>query len=830
VQLGQKDILIEAQGNWGNILTGDSAAAPRYIEARLSAFALEVVFNPKITRWKKSYDGRKNEPVALPVKFPLLLAQGVEGIAVGLASKILPHNFVELLDAAVALLKDEAFTLYPDFPTGGYVEVSKYNDGLRGGKVRVRAKIQQLDKKTLVVKEIPFSTTTGSLIDSILAANDKGKIKIRKIDDNTAENVEILIHLAPGVSPDQTMDALYAFTDCEISLSPNNCVIHDGKPRFLGSTELLGMSVDHTVDLLAQELNLRLHELDEQWHFASLERIFIEKRIYRRIEKSETWEAVIQAIESGLEPHTKNLRREVTRDDIVRLTEIRIKRISKYDADRALDVLRKLEDEMESVKHHLAHLTEYAIAWFTNLKTKYGKGRERKTEIRNFENIEATMVAAANQKLYVNREEGFAGTALKKDEFVCDCSDIDDIIAFRADGSVMVTKVAAKVFLGTDIIHIDVFRKNDDRTIYNMVYQDGRAGKAMVKRFAVTSVTRDKEYDLTSGTKGSKILYFSANPNGEAELIHVMLRPRPRMKKTSFDFDFAEIPIRGRASKGNTLSRYAVRKISKKEEGVSTLGAMGVWYDETVNRINTEERGLYLGEFKGEDKIIGFNRSGTYRTYGFDSTTHFQEDMFLIQKYDPAQVVSLVYYDGNTGDHYHKRFVPELTEKRVLLTNEHPETKIIHLSLDPDTVFFVRGRKRTKSAEETSEEIRAMDHIAVKGTTAKGKKLVTFDVEEVVLKEGQGEEQGQGEEEVKEGRGGVEQEQEQEQEEVKGGRGGVALRQAQGQEEFDPSTALRLRSGQALRVKEEEEVKGEQEGVKKEKNTKKDPPSQMTLF
>lgn len=732
VQLGQKDLLVDTQGNWGNLLTGDSAAAPRYIEARLSKFALEVLFNPKTTNWKSSYDGRKKEPVLLPAKFPLLLALGVEGIAVGLASKILPHNFIEIIDASVALLKDEEVSLYPDFITGGYADVTRYNDGLRGSRVRIRARIQQLDKKTLIIKEIPFSTTTTSLIESILAANEKGKIKIRKIDDNTAGEVEILVHLASGVSPDQTIDALYAFTDCEVSVSPNSCVIHDGKPHFMGIREILNITVDHTVDLLAKELEIRLEELKDQWHAASLERIFIEKRIYRKIEKSTTWEDVLETIAEGLKPHINHLRRPVSQEDIIRLTEIKIKRISRFDLDKATDTIARIEEEMRKVEDHLVHLTEYAIAWFLGLKEKYGKGKERRTEIRSFENIEATMVAAASQRLYVNRLEGFAGTSLRKDEFVCDCSDIDDIIVFRADGSFIVTKVADKVFVGKDVIHIDVFRKNNERTVYNLVYQDGKGGKAMIKRFPVTGVTRDKEYDLTGGVKGSRVIYFTANPNGEAEVIRVMLRPRPKLRKTIIDFDFVDIPIRGRSAKGITLTKYAVKKIFKKEEGVSTLDAMGVWYDDTVNRINSERRGIFLGNFKGDDRIVGFNRNGTYRTYAYDPTTHFDEEMFIIKKYDPEMLVTVIYVDGKTGDHYIKRFVPEQNDKLMSFIGDDSGSHLLLISLHPDPMFRILGKKRTKAADEAEELLRAAEYIGVKGGAAKGKRLSVLSVFEVV--------------------------------------------------------------------------------------------------
>jgi topoisomerase IV subunit A len=623
VQLGQKDILIDTQGNWGNILTGDSSAAPRYIEARPSKFALEVVYNPKTTKWKSSYDGRNKEPINLPVKFPLLLAQGVEGIAVGLASKILPHNFVELIDASIAYLKGEEPDILPDFPTGGLADFSKYNNGLRGGKVRVRAKISILDKKTLVITDIPFSTTTVSLIDSIVTANEKGKIKIRKIEDNTAEKVEILVHLAPNISPDQAIDALYAFTDCEVSISPNCCVIEGSKPRFVSVNEILKISTDHTVQLLKSELEIEKHELLEQILFSSLEKIFIENRIYRDIEECETWEAVIETIDKGLEPFKKQFYREITTDDIVNLTEIKIKRISRYDTFKADEILRNLQEKLEKVNYHLAHLIEYAIDYFKRIKEKYSKGRERKTEIRSFDNIEATRVAVANEKLYVNREEGFAGTGLRKDEYVCDCSDIDDIIVFRGDGTFVVTKVTDKSFVGKDIIHIAVFEKNDDRTIYNMIYQDGPRGAAYMKRFFVKGVTRDKEYELTKGTKGSKVMYFTANPNGEAEVVTIYLRHKPKLKKPVFDFDFSELAIKGRAASGNLLTKHQIRKIVLKDQGVSTLSALNIWFDENVLRLNTEKRGKFIGAYKGDDKIMTVMPEGIYRTMGFDLSTHF---------------------------------------------------------------------------------------------------------------------------------------------------------------------------------------------------------------
>ncbi|MCB0458435.1 MAG: DNA gyrase/topoisomerase IV subunit A, partial [Flavobacteriaceae bacterium] len=582
VQLGQKELLIDMQGNWGNILTGDGAAASRYIEARLSKFALEVVFNPKTTVWQASYDGRKKEPVNLPVKFPLLLAQGAEGIAVGLSTKILPHNFNELIDASINYLKKRSFKLFPDFLTGGIIDVTNYNDGKRGGKIRVRAKISQLDKNTLVINEVPFGTTTSTLIDTIIKANEKGKIKIKRIEDNTAAEVEILIHLPSGVSPDKTIDALYAFTGCEQSISPLGCVVDDNRPVFTGVSDVLKRSTDHTVDLLKQELEIQLNELQEQWHFASLERIFIENRIYRDIEEEETWEGVISAIDKGLKPFTKHLKRAVTEEDIVRLTEIRIKRISKFDIDKAKQFIESLENQIAEVKNHLENLIEYAIDYFKKLKEKYGKGKERKTEIRIFEDIVATKVAMKNAKLYVNREEGFIGTSLKKDEFVCDCADIDDVIVFREDGTMIITRLDAKTFVGKNIIHVDVFKKNDKRTIFNMIYKDGKSGPTFMKRFAVTGITRDKEYDLTAGSKGSSILYFSANPNGEAEVITIYLRAVGNIKKLKWDIDFADLAIKGRSSKGNLVTKYTVKKIELKEKGISTLKPRKIWFDDAV--------------------------------------------------------------------------------------------------------------------------------------------------------------------------------------------------------------------------------------------------------
>jgi len=729
VQLGQKNLLVETQGNWGNVLTGDGSAAPRYIEARLSKFALDVVFNPKTTEWKQSYDGRNKEPVTLPVKFPLLLAQGVEGIAVGLASKILPHNFIELIDAAILYLQDKEFELYPDFPTGGMIEVSKYNDGIRGGNVKVRAKIEKLDKKTLVVTEIPFSRTTGSLIDSIIKANDKGQIKVKKIDDNTAQDVEIVIHLAGGVSPDKTIDALYAFTDCEISLSPNACVIFNNKPEFIGVSEILRRTVDNTVDLLKKELEIRLNELEESWHMSSLEKIFIEERIYRDIEECETWEEVIDAIDKGLEPFKPKLKRDVTRDDIIKLTEIKIKRISRYDVKKADSLIKGIETELDEVKNHLANIIPYTINYFRQIKKKYSKDKERKTEIKSFDQIEATKVAANNAKLYINRDEGFIGTSLKKDEYVCDCSDIDDIIIFLKDGTYIVSKVSEKQFVGKNIIYAGVFRKNDNRTIYNIVYQDGRGGNIMVKRCAVTSITRDKEYDITKGTKESRILYFSANPNGEAEVIRVNHRPRPRLKKLSFEFDFSELAIKGKSSMGNILTRYAVQKINLKEKGVSTLGGRKIWFDDTVARLNAESRGKYLGEFSADDQIMVITKAGIARLTNFDLTNHFEDNILIIEKFRAGVVYSAVYWDAEAEYYYVKRFTIEETEKPFCFISEHPDSKLISLTEVeyPRLEIEFGGKHKGRN----NEIIEVAEFIGVKSYRAKGKRLTNYSVENI---------------------------------------------------------------------------------------------------
>ena len=735
VQLGQKEILIDSQGNWGNTLTGDRAAAARYIEARLSKFAKEVVFNPKTTDWKASYDGRNKEPVTLPVKFPLLLAQGVEGIAVGLASKILPHNFNELIDASVKYLKGKSFELFPDFLTGGMADFSRYNEGLRGGKVRVRARISQVDKKTLTITEIPFTTTTTSLIDSIIAANEKGKIKIKKIDDNTAEHVEIVIHLAANVSPDQTIDALYAFTNCEVSISPNNCVILDDKPQFLPVHEILRQNTDHTVALLRKELEIRLHELHEQWHLSSLEKLFIEKRIYIEIEKCETWESVIETIDKGLKPYKKQFKREITRDDIIRLTEIRIKRISKYNSFKADTLIKSTEEEIEEVKNHLNHLIDYAINYFRQIKKKFGKGRERKTEIRSFDTISAIQAAVANQRLYVNRDEGFAGTSLRKDEFVAECSDIDDIIVFRDDGTLIVTKIAPKVFIGKNVLHIAVFKKNDVRTIYNMIYRDGRQGKYYVKRFPVKGITRDKEYDLTRGTKGTKVMYFTSNPNGEAEVIKVNLRPKPRMKKTTFDFDFSGLAIKSRGVKGNLLTSNSIKNILQREEGVSTLGARDIWYDDTVRRLNTSERGEFIGAFKGDDKILTLLSSGEFKLVGYDLNTHFDDNMTFIGKYDPEKIITAVYVDGELDKYYIKRFdISEnlVSNKKYTFIPESKGTKLVVLSIDylPRLEIEIRSKKGN---EIEYEVIPLADFISVKSYRAKGKRLSNKEIQKVKL-------------------------------------------------------------------------------------------------
>lgn len=730
VQLGQKELLIDMQGNWGNILTGDGAAASRYIEARLSKFALEVLYSPKITEWQLSYDGRRNEPVNLPVKFPLLLAQGAEGIAVGLSTKVLPHNFIELIDASVKILKGKPFTLYPDFPTEGIADVSNYNDGLRGGRVRVRARISQLDKNTLVITQIPFSTTTTSLIDSILKANEKGKLKIRKIEDNTAANVEILIHLPPGTSPDKTIDALYAFTGCETSIAPLACIIQDNKPLFIGVSDMLKRSTHQTVDLLKQELEIELGELEERWHFLSLERIFIENRIYRAIEEEETWEGVLSSIDEGLKPFVIHLKRAVTQDDIIRLTEIRIKRISRFDIDKANQQIESLEGEIEQVKYNLEHLIDFAIKYFTNLKEKYGKGRERKTELRSFDTIEATKVVLRNTKLYVNRQEGFFGTSLRKDEYVCDCSDIDDIIVFLRDGSMVISKVEEKRFVGKDIIHIDVFAKNDKRTIYNLIYRDGKSGPTYIKRFNVMSITRDKVYDLTQGNTGSQILYFSANPNGEAEVVTILLRQLSNVKKLKFDVDFADLLIKGRIAKGNLVTKYAIKKIELKEKGISTLRPRKIWYDDTVRRLNVEGRGDLLGEFKPEDRLLIITQSGRVKTVVPELTTHFEEDMIVLEKWKPTKPISAIYYDGEKARYYVKRFVVENENREDVFISEHENSKLELISTDYRPVVEVVFSK-VKGVQKENLVLDLEQFITIKGIKALGNQLTADKVKQI---------------------------------------------------------------------------------------------------
>lgn len=730
VQLGQKDLLVETQGNWGNILTGDGAAAPRYIEARLSKFALEVTFNSKTTEWMSSYDGRNKEPVTLPVKFPLLLAMGVEGIAVGLASKILPHNFNELIDASINYLQNKPFVLYPDFPTAGMIDISRYNDGARGGAVKVRARIEKVDRKGLVITEIPFGRTTSSLIESIVKANDRGKIKIKKIDDNTAGGVEIVIQLQSGISPDKTIDALYAFTDCELSISPNACVITDeNKPAFVGVSDILRHSVDQTVKLLTRELEIRKAELEEEWHFSSLEKIFIEKRIYRDIEESETWEAVITAIDKGLKPYKKLFKREITRDDIIRLTEIKIKRISKFDSSRADEHIRGIEGDLEEVINHLGNIIAYAVNYYRQIKKKYGKNSERKTEIRSFETIEASKVVAVNSKLYVNRQEGFVGTGLKKDEYICDCSDIDDIIVIRKDGTYLIAKVADKLFVGKDVIHVQVFLRNDTRTIYNIVYQDGREGPCYIKRCALTGLTRDKEYSLGRGTGGTRILYLSANPNGEAEVIRVYHKPRARLKKLTFDFDFGELAIKGRASMGNILTKNPVHKITLKEKGLSTLGGRKLWFDEAVMRLNVDGRGRYLGEFASEDTLLVVTKGGWYRTSGTDLSLHFEDDLLLLEKFRESKIFSVVYWDQEQGFYYVKRFVFEESERLQCLISDSEGSKLISLTEVeyPRLEISFGGRNEGRR----QEIIEVAEFIGVKSYRAKGKRLSNYSVTDI---------------------------------------------------------------------------------------------------
>ncbi len=730
VQIGQKDLLIDTQGNWGNILTGDSAAASRYIEARLSRFALEVVYSPKVTQWQLSYDGRKKEPIHLPVKFPLLLAQGGEGIAVGLSTKILPHNFIELINASIKHLKGRRFELYPDFPTGGVMDIVQYNDGLRGGKIRVRAKVSQIDKNTLVVREIPFSTTTSSLIDSILKANDKGKIKIKRIEDNTAAEVEILIHLPANISPDKTIDALFAFTACETSISPLGCIIEDNKPLFIAVSEMLRRSTDNTVSILKQELLVKKTELEEQWHFASLERIFIENRIYRDIEEQETWEGVIKAIRKGLVPHIGHLKRDVNDEDVVRLTEIRIKRISKFDLDKAQQRIDALEADLAQVKHDLENLTDFAISYFKHLKLTYGKGRERKTDIRVFDDVDAKKVVIRNTKLYVNREEGFVGTSLRRDEYITDCADIDDIIVFTEDGKMTVTKVDAKTFIRKNIIHVAVFKKKDDRTIYNMIYRDGRGGTTYMKRFPVTSVTRDKEYDLTNGNPQSKVFYFSANPNGEAEIVTVLLRQSKGIKKLKWDVDFANLDIKSKGVRGNTVTKYTVNRIELKEEGVSTLKPRDIWFDETVGRLNVDGRGDLIGAFRGDDRLLIATQSGVIKTAIPDLNMHFPEDMLVLEKWEPNKPISVIYFDSAKERYFGKRFVIEASDKQEQFIKEGKQSQLELISTDHRPVFEIEFSKPRGKDPKSSQQIIFEDFISVKGIKAIGNQVTSLKVKQ----------------------------------------------------------------------------------------------------
>ncbi|WP_231425096.1 DNA gyrase/topoisomerase IV subunit A [Pedobacter sp. Leaf250] len=734
VQIGQKDLLIDMQGNWGDPITGDSAAAPRYIEARLSKFANEVVFNPDTTEWQLSYDGRNNEPITLPVKFPLLLAQGAEGIAVGLATKVMPHNFIELLDASIECLKGVRPNILPDFFTGGMADFSNYNEGQRGGKIRVRAKITEKDKKTLVITEVPYSTTTSSIIDSILAANDKGKIKIKKIEDSTAAHVEIIVHLAPGISPDVTIDALYAFTACEVSISPNTCIIQDDKPHFLSVNDILIENTKHTKSLLKRELEIRLHELQEKIFFSSLLKIFIQEGMYKNpeYENSANFDTVVEVLHLLFDPFKPSLYREILPEDLKKLIDKPMSSITRFDVKKADEQMKNLEDEIKVVKNHLKHLTDYAIAWFQKLKDKYSKGRERKTEIRLFDRVEASKVALANVKLYMNREDGFIGTGLRKDEFIADCSDIDEVIVFREDGKCMITKVADKTFVGKGIIHAQVFKKNDERTIYNMIYKDGSSGTAYIKRFAVVGVTRDKEYDLTKGSKGSKVLYFTANPNGEAEVINVALKPHSKLRKLQFDQDFAEVAIKGRGSQGNIISKYPVKKILLKSKGVSTLSGLKIWYDDLLKRLNVDGRGNYLGEFDGDDRILQVHKDGYYELSSFELSNHFDDGLILIDKFDPEKVFAAVHFDGKAQNYFIKRFIFELQSigRKTIFISEEQKSKLIYLTANPAAKIIIDILKGKTQVPEKIESI-LFDLIDVKGLKANGNRLSPHDVQQI---------------------------------------------------------------------------------------------------
>lgn len=732
VQIGQKELLIETQGNWGNILTGDRSAASRYIEARLSKFALEVVFSPKITKWQASYDGRRKEPINLPVKFPLLLAQGGEGIAVGLSTKILPHNFIEIIDASVKCLKNQKFVIYPDFPTAGIMDVSNYNDGLRGGRIKVRARINQLNKNTLVISQIPFSTTTSSLIESIVKANDNGKIKIKKIEDNTASDVEVLVHLPTGVSPDKTIDGLFAFTSCETSISPLGCVIEDNKPLFIGVSEILKKSTEHSRELLRLELEFKKGDYENQWHYASLERIFIENRIYRDIEDVETWDGVIKAIFDGLKPFVKRLKRHVVEEDVVRLTEIKIKRISKFDIDKAQLKIESIEAELEEINYNLNNLTEFAIKYFKNLKSIYGKGKNRKTEIRIFADVDAKKVVVKNSKLYVNKEEGFIGTSIKRDEFVEECSDIDDIIAFTEEGKMMVSKVDSKKFIAKNIIHVAVFKKKDKRTVYNMVYRDGKKGTSYIKRFNVTGVTRDKMYDLSRGLEDSKVLYFSSNPNGEAEIINVILRQSGSIKKLKWELDFADLEIKGRASKGNIVTKYIVNKIEFKEKGLSTLKPRKIWFDETIQRLNVDNRGELLGEFKGNDSLLVVQQNGSLKTVKPDLNMHFPEDMIILEKWISDKPLSVIYFDSNKERYFVKRFFAgsQKVDQQFIPSGSKVQLEMVSSDWKP-VVEISFSKTINGKKDKVIEKIEEL--ISVKGIKAIGNQLTSYKVKNINL-------------------------------------------------------------------------------------------------
>lgn len=743
VQIGQKELLIDTQGNWGNIYTGDSAAAARYIEARLTPFALEVVFNPKTTNWIKSYDGRNNEPIDLPVKFPLLLAQGVEGIGVGLSTKIMPHNFNELIDASISYLKGKKFELFPDFLTAGLLDVSHYNDGKRGGKIRARAKIILKDKNTLCITELPFSKTTSDLMDSIVKANEKGKIKIKKIEDNTSDQVEINIYLTNDISPDKTIDALYAFTDCEVSISPNACVIVGDKPMFLSVSEILQMNTDNTVSLLKKELEIELGELQDKWHFASLEKIFIENELYQEIKGKTSKEEVYSSINLALKPFTQNLVREVITDDIIRLTELPFMRISRYDRDKALENIAALEGKMEQVKYNLENLIAYAISYFKNIKEKYGKNKERRTELRIFDTIDASKVAVANEKFYVNRAEGFIGTSLKKDEYLFDCSDIDDIIIFRKDGTMMVTKVEAKTFVGKDILHVGIWKKNDARTIYNMIYREGKIGPFYMKRFAVTAITRNTEYPLASDVKGSEVLYFSANPNGEAEVVSVLLKPNARIRKNKIDINFSELAIKGRNSRGNLVTKYAVKKIDMKEQGISTLAPRKIWFDDSIRRLNADGRGKLLGNFRGDDKILTINQNGDAKLVSFDLSNHFDDNYLILEKWNPEQAISCIYYDGEKEIYFIKRFLLDNhTNIQNFMPSEHPKSFIEFVGTTDGCTTKITFAKDKNGKEKDPEIIDIDNFIAIKGIKAMGNqfikdkiKSIDFEIPEHEIKE-----------------------------------------------------------------------------------------------